>query len=64
MLTHRLLGMAPQARWPLVGLVVLALLITVTYVTQGILIARVLAEVFAGGGAGSILGQLAGIALL
>ncbi|MGH3995913.1 MAG: hypothetical protein ACRDTJ_00430, partial [Pseudonocardiaceae bacterium] len=63
-LTWRLLSMAPQARWPLTSLVVMGLLITVTYVAQGILIARVLAEVFAGGAVGSILGQLVGIALL
>ncbi len=63
-LTQRLLAMAPQARWPLAGLVVMALLITVTYVAQGILLARVLAEVFAGGAVGSLLGQIAGLALL
>ncbi|MGH3765614.1 MAG: ABC transporter ATP-binding protein [Pseudonocardiaceae bacterium] len=63
-LTQRLLAMAPGARWPLAGLVVIGLLITVTYVAQGILIARVLAAVFAGGAGGSILGQLVGVALL
>ena len=63
-LTQRLLAMAPAVRRPLAGLVVLGLLVTVTYVAQGILIARVLAEVFAGGDVGSILTQLAGIALL
>lgn len=63
-LIQRLLALAPEARWPLAGLVVLALFVTVTYVAQGILIARVLAGVFAGGGVGSILGQLVGVALL
>jgi ATP-binding cassette, subfamily C, bacterial CydD len=63
-LIMRLLAMAPQARWPLAGLVAMALLITITYVVQGILIARVLAEVFASGTVASILGQLAGVALL
>jgi ATP-binding cassette, subfamily C, bacterial CydD len=63
-LTQRLLVMAPQARWPLAGLVIMGLFITVTYVAQGILIARVLADVFMGGAVGSILAQLAGIVLL
>lgn len=67
-LIGRLLAMAPSARWPMASLVVMGVFITTTYVAQGILIARVLAEVFtgafAGGTLGPILAQLAGIALL
>ncbi|MGI9001894.1 MAG: ABC transporter ATP-binding protein [Pseudonocardia sp.] len=47
-LSRRLLTLVPAVRWRLVELVVLLLVITATYVGQGILIARVLGAVFAG----------------
>jgi len=60
-LTSRLLALAPGVRYGVVGLVVLGLCVTATYVGQSVLIARVLAEVFGGGNVGSVLPDVAGI---
>ena len=49
LLVARLLAIAPEARMRLFGLAVLGLGVTVTYVDQGILIARVLASIVDGG---------------
>ncbi|MGH8908189.1 MAG: ABC transporter ATP-binding protein [Egibacteraceae bacterium] len=63
-LTARLLALAPQVRLRLAGQVALLLGVTATYVGQGILIARVLARIFAGQPVASVIGLLAGVVAL
>ncbi|MGH8931877.1 MAG: ABC transporter ATP-binding protein [Egibacteraceae bacterium] len=60
----RVLGLAPGAGWRVAGLVGLGLCVTATYVAQGLLLARVLAEVFQGGDVASILLKVGGIVVL
>lgn len=60
--TGRLLALAPRARARVKLLVVLSLVITATFVGQGILVARVLAVLFGGGTVGSVVPHVGGIA--
>ena len=62
--SSRLLRLAPGARWGMAGLVVLLLVVTATHVGQAILIARVLAGVFAGETLTAVLAELGGIVAL
>jgi ATP-binding cassette subfamily C protein CydD len=62
--TSRLLRLAPGVRPGMAGLIGLLLGVTATHVGQGILIARVLAAVFAGDPAVSVLPELGGIVAL
>ena len=63
-ISARLLAMAPGARPGMARLVGLLLAVTATHVGQGILIARVLAAIFAGDPPASVLPELAGIVAL
>lgn len=61
-LTARLLAIAPRAKPRMVLLVVLSLVITATFVGQGVLVARVLAAIFGGESVGSVVPHVGGIA--
>lgn len=63
-LSARLISLVPEVRWRLAGLVALLVLITATYVGQGLLVAKSLGQVFAGEPLSSIAIMLAGIAVL
>lgn len=58
------LSFRPRAQLEIAGLVGLALVVTATYVAQGLLVARLLSGVFEGGGTGELLWPLVGIGLL
>ena len=62
--SSRLLAMAPGTGRRMAGLVGLLLAVTATHVGQGVLIARVLAAVFAGDPPASVLAELGGIVAL
>ncbi|OLT16956.1 hypothetical protein BJF78_13475 [Pseudonocardia sp. CNS-139] len=63
-LSERLIALTPGARLRLVALVVLMLLITGTYVGQGLLIARTLGSILQGGALATVLPLVAGILVL
>ncbi|MFF5249341.1 ABC transporter ATP-binding protein/permease [Streptosporangium sp. NPDC000095] len=60
----RLLALSPSIRWRLIGLVLVLLSVTATYVGQGVLVAQALARIFAGHGASSITWLVAGVVAL
>lgn len=63
-LIGRVFAIAPASRSRLAGLVVVSLLITATYLAQGVLIAQVLIQVFTGSDIGAALWQAAGVVAL
>jgi ATP-binding cassette, subfamily C, bacterial CydD len=63
-LVVRVFGIAPASRVRLVGLVGISLLVTATYLAQGVLIAQVVIAVFAGSGTGAVWWQAAAVVAL
>ncbi|MGH3612446.1 MAG: ABC transporter ATP-binding protein [Pseudonocardia sp.] len=63
-LIGRVFAIAPASRSRIVGLVLVSLLVTATYLAQGVLIAQILVQVFTGSDVGSALWPAAGVVVL